>query len=123
MSRHFRRTGCFEDDLLGEPGKTRKSRAEKRGEKQRWKEMNCVTKRLDLPLGKEQMEKMQKEGSTLEQTQKLLEGSKEGKQGDGNEERDGLIYRLKDTLGEQLVLPAACRGDMLSSCPDSSHDT
>ena len=110
------RLDVLDDDLFGVPGKTRKTRARKRGEKEQWKEKCCVTRRRDLPSGKEQLKKLQVEDPTLEDTRRMVNGDEETKPGVRYEERDGLLYRVVGTVEdrrEQLVLPAACRRDVL----------
>ena len=55
----------IDDDLFGVPGRARKTRSQKRKEKETWQRESNMPKRRGLPSGKEELEKLQSEDETL----------------------------------------------------------
>ena len=61
----------LEDDIFGEPGKSRKSRSQRRKEKLQWKKEQEVSVRDDdLPASHDEIIRMQLEDDTLDKIQK-----------------------------------------------------
>ena len=65
----------LEDDIFGEPGKSRKSRSQRRKEKLQWKKEQEVSVRDDdLPASHDEITRMQLEDETLDKIRKYIKG-------------------------------------------------
>ena len=100
----------LEDDIFGEPGKSRKSRSQRRKEKLQWKKEQEVSVRDDdLPASHDGM---QLEDETLDKIWKYDKGEIPTPPGVQFTEKSGLLYRVcgarqkfEDEDLEQLILP------------------
>ena len=82
----------IDDDMFGEPGRARKTRWQKRREKETWQRKSNVPKRRELPSGKEELEKLQSEDKTLLKIRNQADGTMENSPGVQYVRKDGLIY-------------------------------
>uniref|UniRef100_A0A1X7U211 RNA-directed DNA polymerase n=1 Tax=Amphimedon queenslandica TaxID=400682 RepID=A0A1X7U211_AMPQE len=107
----------IDDEMFAKPGRDRKTRSQKRKEKQIWQSDSCIKKRQDMPSGQEELKKLQSEDETLEKIRKLAEGTEEDQQGARFEKQKGLLYRVirrrEGIERKQLVLPRECRKEVL----------
>uniref|UniRef100_A0A1X7V978 Integrase zinc-binding domain-containing protein n=1 Tax=Amphimedon queenslandica TaxID=400682 RepID=A0A1X7V978_AMPQE len=110
---------AMDADLFIVPGKNRKTRTQRRKEKKQWLNEGSKLKRGDLPIGKEELEKLQAGDKTPEQIGKLAEeGQESSPAGVRYTKKNGLLYRVtgnleEETEREQLVLPTVCRKEVL----------
>ena len=111
----------LEDEIFGEPGKSRKSRSQRRKEKLQWnKEQEVSVRDDDFPASHDGIVRMQLEDETLDKIRKYVKGEIPTPPGIQFSEKSGLLYRVcgtrqkfEDEDLEQLILPVPCREKVL----------
>ena len=107
----------LEDDIFGEPGKSRKSRSQRLKEKLQWKNEQEVSVRDDdLPASHDEIIRMQLEDETLDKIRKYIKGEIPTPPGVQFTEKNGRLHRVcgtrqkfEDEDLDQLILPVPCR--------------
>lgn len=84
----------LDDELFGKPERTNKTKGQKRKEKEMWQRESAISRRSDLPAGKEELEKLQMEDETLEKIRKYAEGEVESPPEVKYVKKDGLLFRI-----------------------------